>query len=91
MEVTTITATELARNMSDVLSRVRYRRETFRVERNGAVVAILEPPAEVASVSTWGEFIELLRSLPRPDEKFADDLEQIHWSQGALPPSPWES
>ena len=88
---TTITATELGRNLSSVLNRVRYRRESFRVERNGEVVATLVPPEEVAKVSTWGDFIELLRTLPPPDDRFADDLEEVHRSQGELPPSPWES
>ena len=32
---TRITPTELARSLSDVLNRVRYRGERFRIERNG--------------------------------------------------------
>ena len=41
---TTITATELSRSLSDILSRVRYKGETFIVERNGVPVATLAPP-----------------------------------------------
>ncbi len=41
---TTITATELSRSLSDILSRVRYKGETFIVKRNGEHVATLAPP-----------------------------------------------
>ena len=88
---TKITATELARNLSTILNRVRYRGERFRVERNGEVVAILAPTEERKAI-TWGEFIKLWEELPRPDDKFADDLEEIHRAQGLLPPPPkWPS
>jgi prevent-host-death family protein len=40
-----ISATELARKLGDVLGRVRYRGESFIVERNGTPVARLEPVA----------------------------------------------
>jgi hypothetical protein len=30
---------------------------------------------------TWGEVVELLGDLPRPDDTFADDLEEIQRSQ----------
>jgi len=45
---TTITATELGKNLSDVLNRVRYRGERFTVARNGEPIAVLEP-ADVPS------------------------------------------
>jgi len=90
MDATTITATELSRNLSDILSRVRYKRETFVVERNGEVVATLAPPEE-GKVKSMGELIEFLRSLPKPDDRFLDDLREIRASQGQMPPSPWES
>src|SRR5204862_247662 len=35
----TISATELARNLGDILGKVRYRREVFIVERNGEPIA----------------------------------------------------
>ena len=85
---TTITATELARNLSDILNRARYQKERFRVERNGEVVAVIEPPPEPGKF-TLRDFIELWKSLPPVDDKFADDLEEIHKSQG-FPPAPPE-
>jgi len=41
--VTTITATELARNLSGILNRARYKGERFIIKGNGEAVAILEP------------------------------------------------
>ena len=46
---TKITATDLAKSLSDVLNRVRYRGERFLVERNGEPVAAVLPVAGV-----WG-------------------------------------
>ncbi len=77
---TTITATELARSLSDILSRVRYKGETFIVERHGEHVATLAPPAPAKRV-TWGEFLEMMKELPPAGPDFADDLEMIQASQ----------
>jgi prevent-host-death family protein len=86
--VTKITATELARNLSDILNRVRYKGERFVIERNGESVATLEPPPKRMTIE---QFVEFLRTLPRADDRFADDLEEIRRSQGALrPPRAWE-
>jgi antitoxin (DNA-binding transcriptional repressor) of toxin-antitoxin stability system len=38
-----ISATMLARQLGDVLGRIRYRGESFEVERNGVIVARIEP------------------------------------------------
>ena len=38
-----ISATDLSRSLSDVLSRVRYREERFVIERNGEAIALLTP------------------------------------------------
>jgi prevent-host-death family protein len=40
---TTITATELSTNLSNILNRVRYRGERFTVACNGEPIAVLEP------------------------------------------------
>ncbi len=88
MEIT-ITATELARSLSDILSRVRYKGETFIVKRNGEHVATLAPPVP-AKRMTWGEFLEFWKTLPRPDDKFADDLEAIRSLQQPARMPEWE-
>jgi antitoxin (DNA-binding transcriptional repressor) of toxin-antitoxin stability system len=86
MPPTRITATELARNLSDILNRVRYRGERFDVLKNGELVAELSPAA--AKQFTVRDFIDLMERLPPADDKWADDLEEIHNSQGVLPPLP---
>ncbi len=77
---TKITATELAKNPSDVLNRVRYRGERFLVERNGDPVASLGP-VDAARGITVAEFFDRLRTMNWPDEGFADDLKAIQASQ----------
>ena len=77
---TKITATELSRTLSDILSRVRYRGESFLIERNGEPVATLAPARPLPAI-TLGEFLARLGDLSLPGEGFADDLETIQSSQ----------
>ena len=48
---TKISATELARSLSDILSGVRYKGDSFVVERNGQAVARLEPVGPVSGIT----------------------------------------
>ena len=77
---TRITATEFAKSLSDVLNRVRYRRETFLIERNGEPVASLAPAGPAAGI-TIRQLADHLRDIPMPGDGFADDLEAIQSSQ----------
>jgi antitoxin (DNA-binding transcriptional repressor) of toxin-antitoxin stability system len=52
----TITATQLARSLPDVLNRVRHQGERFTIERNGEVVAMLGP-TEAVSERTVRDFV----------------------------------
>jgi hypothetical protein len=84
-----ITATELARSLGDVLGRVRFRHDVFLVERNGDVVARIEP-APGASVTTLAELVKAWQDTGASDPGFADDLELV----GAMdepPDDPWDS
>lgn len=87
---TKITATDLAKSLSDVLNRVRYRGERFVVERNGEAVAAVLPVAGVRGVSV-GELFERLRTISMPDEGFADDLEEIQATQPKVEFPEWPS
>jgi antitoxin (DNA-binding transcriptional repressor) of toxin-antitoxin stability system len=85
----TISATELARKLGDVLGRIRYRGESFVVERNGEPIARLCPLA----VDTASSALEGLRAwreaAPDDDPDLADHLERVNLAD--RPPSnPWD-
>lgn len=85
----TISATELARKLGDVLSRVRYRGDSFIVERNGTAVARIEP-APGGKTCSLHEAFGAWTAAGEPDSSFADDLEAV----GTLdrpPADPWDS
>lgn len=85
---TRITATELAKSLSDVLNRVRYRGEKFLIVRNGEPIATMGPAAPVPGI-TLRELLTLLKDLGSPDEDFADDLGAIHSSQPKVSDPAW--
>lgn len=87
---TRITATELARNVSSILNRIRYRGERFVVERNGETIAVLAPPQE-SSRKPIRDLIEALNAMGWPDEDFAKDLEEIQARQGPAQYREWPS
>jgi antitoxin (DNA-binding transcriptional repressor) of toxin-antitoxin stability system len=84
-----ISATRAARSFSEILNRVRYRGETFLVERNREPVCRIEPVRRRRPLTT-DNFGEFWKGLPRPDDRFADDLERVHNLFRELPPSVWE-
>lgn len=84
-----ISATELARTLGDVLARVRYRGDSFVVERNGDAVARVSPVPE-GSPTTLREALAAWRAAGPPDPGFADALEEVNrldWP----PDDPWAS
>jgi prevent-host-death family protein len=83
-----ISATELARTLGDVLARVRYRGDTFVVERNGRVVARVVPAAAGAP-GTVREALTAWRAAGPPDPEFADILESVDKTDWP-PDTPWE-
>jgi prevent-host-death family protein len=86
---TRITATELARNLSDILNRVKYKGEEFVVERKGEPLAKIGPAPKKAM--TLREFIEAYDKIPKPDPGFWDDVEEAHRLGNELPKSQWDS
>ena len=83
---TRITATELARNLSDVLNRVRYKGETFEVTRGGETLAELKPT--VGKRATVRDLIDLLENGPKPDPDFWKDVEEAHRMMNEPLPDP---
>ncbi len=85
-----ITATEAARNFSELLNRVRYERETFVILRGGEAVGQLGP-VQFRSGITFRDLLAALNRIEKPDEQFADDLEKIQAEQPLAGRSPWPS
>ena len=84
-----ISATELARRVGDVLGRIRYRGDSFLVERNGELVARVVPVAEHPA-ATLREALDAWIGSGPGDDAFSDDLERVMAAD--LPPEdPWAS
>jgi antitoxin (DNA-binding transcriptional repressor) of toxin-antitoxin stability system len=85
---TTITATELAKGLSDVLNRVKYKGERFVVQRNGETIATLVPLAPPPGITVKALVAEI-GNLSMPGDGFADDLEAIQAEQGVSELPEW--
>jgi antitoxin (DNA-binding transcriptional repressor) of toxin-antitoxin stability system len=75
---TIITATDLARNLSDILSRVEHGGDYFMVERDGEIVATLGPTSRKYS-ATGREISRRIGHLRVP-EGMGDDIESMRAS-----------
>ena len=71
-----IRATDLARILGDVLSRVRDHRDSFVVKRNGKPVARVVPVAGAAG-ATVAEALTAWTGGTEADRTFADDLAAV--------------
>lgn len=84
-----MSATDLARNLGDILGRIRYRGESFVIERNGTPVARIGPvpgtaPAPAArALAAWLD-------AAAPDPALADDLADVG-AADRPPADPWPS
>ncbi len=87
---TTITATEAARHFSDLLNRVRYRGEIFRIVRSGEEVAQLAAPAARSETSLRALLTKLVTERT-DDPAFADELERIQAEQPTPDEDLWDS
>ena len=76
----TIRATDLARNLGDVLSRVRYRRDSFVIERYGNPVARVVPVETEAGGATLGKLLSALCNGAAGNHAFAEDLDAVQAS-----------
>jgi len=88
-----ITATRVVREFSELLNEVRYKSQSYIVERNGKPIARLVPVSEQKEGKRLKELKTLLSSLPACGddlEAFAADLEKIADHQPSLPAGdPW--
>jgi len=83
-----ISASALARRLGDILGRVRYRGESFLVERHNMAIARIGPVPHGATVSLR-EAAAAWMSVAT-DAGFADDLDRIG-AADTPPASPWDS
>jgi antitoxin (DNA-binding transcriptional repressor) of toxin-antitoxin stability system len=84
-----ISATALARRLGDVLGRIRYRGESFVIERNGVAVARLVPAGTHQHASVV-EVLQRWREAAEPEPEFAEALERIR-AADREPGHPWGS
>ncbi len=85
----TITATELVRNLSVAIDKVRITGHSLYITKGSQTVAKLNPPPKPGL--PIGKLAELLRSLPKPGDDasaMAKDLHKIR-RQASLPRNPW--
>ncbi len=82
-----ISATEAARSFSELMNRVRYRGESFIVERGGKPICEILParPAKFSGA----ELARLLRSLPKPDDEYLAVVEELTAKQTTVAQSGW--
>jgi antitoxin (DNA-binding transcriptional repressor) of toxin-antitoxin stability system len=78
-----LSATEVARNLSEVLDAVEHRRESFRITRGGRVIARVTPEEPAT-----GKLVKELLAGARPDAAWREDLLRL---RASLEPeaAPW--
>lgn len=83
-----ISATEAVRSFSELMSRVRYRGESFIVERGGKPICEILParPPKFSGA----ELAKLLRSLPKPDAEYLRIVEDLAAKQPRVAESGWQ-
>jgi antitoxin (DNA-binding transcriptional repressor) of toxin-antitoxin stability system len=86
---THVTATEAARKFSEILNRVAYKGESFVVERGGHAVCEIRPAANSREF-TAADFIKMMKTAPRPDDQYFDDVEEVIKNRQPVAPSPWQ-
>jgi prevent-host-death family protein len=85
--VARLTATDAARNFSEVLNRVGAGEE-IEIVRNGAAVAVISPPK--SRLLSADRFRALMASAPPVDDEFAEEMRALRASVGP-PESSWPS
>lgn len=83
-----ITATEASRSFRAMLDAVTEERATYTITRHGESVAVVGPPEPRGMPAE--EFLGRLRQAPRPDDRFADDLDRIRREQPAADITSWD-
>ncbi|MGH8426769.1 MAG: hypothetical protein ACRES7_02160 [Gammaproteobacteria bacterium] len=87
----TISTTQLARNLSAAIDRVRIHRRTLAITKGKRVVAELNPPPQAGyPVAKLAQLLESLPKLGKDAAGMAGDLARIR-RQAPMPGNPWDS
>ena len=84
-----ISATQAARSFSELMNRVRYRGESFVVERGGKPICEILPARPPKF--NGADLAALLRSLPKPDKAYLKIVEEVAAKQPNVAESRWRS
>ena len=83
-----ISASEAVRTFSELMNRVRYRGESFIVERGGKPICEILPTRPPRF--SGAELVALLRSLPQPDSEYLSLVEDLIAKQPRVAESGWQ-
>jgi antitoxin (DNA-binding transcriptional repressor) of toxin-antitoxin stability system len=86
--VSRISLNDANARLPDLVNRVKTGGEEFVIEQGGEAMCRLSPVPPRRF--TGADFIELMRTIRRPDPEFWDDVEAGVRNQGTVPPSPWD-
>ena len=83
-----ISASKAARSFSELMNRVRYRNDSFIVERAGKPICEILPtrPPKFSGA----DLVYLLRTLPKPDEDYLAIIEELLEKQPIVKESGWQ-
>jgi len=83
-----ISASKAARSFSELMNRVRYRNESFIVERGGKPICEILParPPKFSGA----DLVDLLRTLPKPDEDYLAIVEELLERQPVVKEPRWQ-
>ncbi|MEX1127274.1 MAG: hypothetical protein WEB50_01785 [Vicinamibacterales bacterium] len=84
-----ISATELVRTLGDVLARIRYRRESFLIERNGTPIARVLPVEPAGGDVSVGEALAHWSATRGTDKTLAGDLARVNTADRPAA-NPWD-
>jgi len=90
----TINATDAAREFSEILNSVKYKRDSYTIMRGGKPTAAIVPVESALTLRTMSELLLIMKNIPRLGEdslQFERDISNISREQPAMPESSsWE-
>lgn len=86
----TVSATELVRNLSALIDKVRISGRSLYITKGSQTVAELNPPPKTGLlIRELGQLLTSLPSLGKDAQTLAEDIKHIR-EQGQLPENPWD-